>query len=112
MVILSRVRFTNARVEKLKEQLKNKTGPVWLKDGIIKNNNLYIADRQVVAAEKVDDVLRQRMYNKNKKPIPFSRDPGYDHIQTEYLGISRRVFYEWLSKQENTPGAACAPSGA
>jgi hypothetical protein len=100
MVILSRVRFTNARVEKLKEQLRNKTGPDWLKDGIIKTNDLYIADRQVVPAENVDDVLRQRMYDKKNKPIPFSRDPGYDHIQTEYLGISRRVFYEWLSKQK------------
>ena len=101
MVEIRRVRFTQARVNLLKTQIKEGNTPKWAQGAQIRGGEVHIGTRKVVPLEKIDETLRARMYTKNKKlrPVPFARDAGFEAISEEFFGISRRQFYDWLGRQ-------------
>ena len=97
---IRRVKFTTARVAQLIRDLKaKKVLPPWAADASVRDGFLYIGGLEVIPSEKVDDWLRSRVYG--SKPIAMSRDAGYtDFIAKETLGISRRAWFDFLSKQD------------
>ena len=101
MVLVRRLTFTNARVKTLKKDLTaGKKLPPWAQDAKIQNGDLYIGPLQVIPREDIDSYLRTRVYSQTKDPVPFSRDGGFDYLTKRTLGISRKRWYDWLSKQE------------
>jgi len=98
MVNLRRVTFTHQKIKKIIDDGPPKSwGEV---DTKVRSGKLFIGDREVVPKEKVREWLHERLYNKSKKPIPLSRDAGYtDFIARETLGISRRVWFDFLAAQ-------------
>ena len=100
MVRVANIRFTHAKLKKLKEDLANGKKPTWGDDLRVKKGKLYLGDRLIVPTEEQEKWIRDRLYNKSLPPISFSRDAGYVSLQKETLGISRRTWFSFLGKQE------------
>ena len=64
----------------------------------IKDGNVYLDGKRVVADEERDDLMRELVYGKDQDVAP-SRDAGYHVIKKRYLNISRRGWVEFLKKQ-------------
>ena len=101
MVDLRRLTFTKARITALIRDVKGKAKlPVWVQKPTIRNGKLYIDGKLVIAKSDIDSWLRQRAYDKNQKPMNMSRDGGFtDFVAKETIGISRRVWHDWLRRQ-------------
>ena len=117
MVDIRRLVFTKARISSLLRGIKNGTSvPKWANEGRAVTENgttvLYIGDLRVVSTEEQEAWLRKRLYDKSAKPISFARDAGYDAIQKESLGVSRRAFYAFLSSQAIHQKSAARPKPA
>ena len=101
MVLIRRLTFTKARVTSLKKDLAaGKKLPTWAEGAKTKDGVFYIGSKQVIPREEVDSFLRSRVYNQTKDPVPFSRDGGFDYLSKHTIGISRKRWYDWLSRQE------------
>jgi len=59
---------------------------------------LFEGEKQVVAVDEVEDVLRELMLS-SESDVPLSRDSGHYVLQKRYLGISRRALMGFLAKQ-------------
>ena len=64
----------------------------------LKDDNVYLDDKRVVADEEQDDLMRELVYGKDQDVAP-SRDAGYYLIKKRYLNISRRTWVDFLKKQ-------------
>ena len=107
MVDIRRLAFTRARVKSLVRDIENgRSVPKWLTDPRITKKNgipvLHVGTLRVVPREDQEAWLRDRLYDKDRPPISFSRDAGYDQIQKETLGISRRAGKEKFSHSSLT----------
>ena len=75
MVEIRRVVFTKARIAALIRDVKAKTKlPDWAVEAQVRNGKLFIQNREVVPRESINSWLRDRVYDKNKKPVNMSRD--------------------------------------
>jgi hypothetical protein len=96
---IRRIKFTKARVAALIRDIKTDKNPKWAEGGVVKEGKLYLSGLEVVPSENVETWLRDRVYG--AKPIALSRDAGYtDFVAKETLGISRRAWFDFLSKQD------------
>jgi len=128
MVDIRRITFTRKRIESLKKKLRSIQGrkkstntddekvrerdpvlPEWAHNTSMRGARLFINGKQVVAIEDVENFLRDRIYDRTKPPISMSRDGGFDTLQKAYIGIGRRAWYSWLSKQETFQQQAARP---
>lgn len=102
---MNRFKFSKAALKKAISFLeqKTKTGPVWaskFKDELkVKNGKLFYQDRQIVAREDVDTLLRSELYKKNGD-TPSGRDSAFHVLKQRYVGVSRRALMEWLRAQK------------
>ena len=98
---IRRMRFNRARVKSIiRDYKETKKKPSWADTIRVSGDTLFINQKEVVPNEDVDQWLRQRAYKK-EAPIALSRDSGYtDHIAEETIGISRRKWFDWLSRQD------------
>ena len=88
-------------IEKVKG--KDVTGlPNWFKKNketlTVKNGELFYEEKEVVPREKVDATLRDAFYKKDSK-VPWARDSGYADISKRFVGISKRAFANFASRQ-------------
>ena len=67
-------------------------------DLTVKKKKLFYEDKEIVAKEKVDDLLRDILYKKDD--TPSGRDSLFHNIKRDYIGISRRAVMEFLRKQK------------
>lgn len=102
MVDIRRVVFTKARITSLIRDIKAKSKlPDWATEPKVHNGTLFIQGREVIPRENISSWLRDRVYDKNKKPVNMSRDGGWtDFLERETYGISRRAWMDWLSRQD------------
>ena len=98
--------LTKSHIDTVKKFLagtiKNAQLPKWAKRYekhlSLKDDNVYLDDRRVVADEERDDLMRELVYGKDQDVAP-SRDAGYYLIKQRYLNISRRDWVAFLKKQ-------------
>ena len=64
----------------------------------VKNGDLLLEGRIVVANEDRDDLMRDLVYN-TKSDVAPSRDAGYYLIKKRYANVSRRHWLHFLKKQ-------------
>ena len=105
---MNRFKIDKSGIEKVMDKLKNPDKSIKLpgfytksKDKEkfeIKNGNLFFENKEIIAKEKVETVLRDAFYDKKSK-VPWSRDAGYSDLAKRYIGISKRDFAEFARKQ-------------
>ena len=102
---MHRYKFSADSVKKAKSFLQGKanTGPAWaskFKDNLkIKDGKIFYEDKQIVAKEEVDALLRKEIY-KVDGDTPSGRDSAFHILKQRYIGVSRRVLMEWLRAQK------------
>ena len=101
---MNRYKFSEDNIKKAIKYVlgKTKTGPAFakkFKDELkVKKKKLYYLDREVISLEKVDDLLRTKVYKEDDTPT--GRDSFFHIIKQNYIGVSRRVVMEFLRKQK------------
>ena len=101
---MDRYRFTTDSISKAKGFLtgKTKTGPAWAKrfkeDLTVKGTKVLYKGREIIPAEKIEDVLRQEIF-KRDADIPPSRDGAFHIVKQRYVGISKRKILAFLQAQ-------------
>ena len=104
---MNRYKFSQKDIDKVLLKLKNKevaSLPNWYKklqnkqDLKAKNGGLFLGEKQIVPAEKVNDIIRDAFYTKGSK-TPWSRDAGYADLSKRYIGISKRAFAAFQQTQ-------------
>ena len=100
---MNRYKFSKENIQKAIKFLagKIKKGPSFAtkyKDDLkVKNKKLFFQDKEIIPADKVDDVLRKKIYKFDDTPT--GRDSCFHLIKQAYVGISRRNIMEFLRKQ-------------
>ena len=105
---INSVKFTEGSIKNAREYIKSGTEtaqtPHWAikyKDHIKlgkKPSIIFMYKRLVVPEEKRDTVLRNSILNKDST-IPFGIQSGYHIILKKYVGITFRVFWDFMNKQ-------------
>ncbi len=104
---INRYKFSQKDIATVLSKLKDnevKGLPNWYKklqnkqDLKEKNGKLFLGEKQIVAADKVNEILRDAFYKKDSK-TPWSRDAGYADLSKRYIGISKRVFAAFAQTQ-------------
>ena len=103
---INRFRFTDKSYQRaikvLKGELPNSKSPVFLKrfkDSITqKNGDLFFKEKKIIKASEVEKTIRALLYDKGSD-IPWARDSGFAALSKKYVGISRRKFAIFVSKQ-------------
>ena len=104
---INRYKFSQKDIATVLSKLKDsevKGVPNWYKklqnkqDLKEKNGKLFLGEKQIVAADKVNEILRDAFYKKDSK-TPWSRDAGYADLSKRYIGISKRAFATFAQTQ-------------
>ena len=101
---MDRYKFPTDSIVKAKKFLsgKAKTGPAWAKrfkeDLSVKGTKIFYKDREIIASEKIDEVLREEIFKKDAD-IPPSRDGAFHIVKQRYVGVSKRKILSFLQAQ-------------
>ena len=104
---INRYKFSQKSIDTVLSKLKDSEVaglPNWYKklqnkqDLKAKNGKLFLGEKQIVPADKVNEIIRDAFYKKDSK-TPWSRDAGYADLSKRYIGISKRAFAAFQQTQ-------------
>ena len=102
---MNRFKFSRESIKNTIQYLKDdkKEGPVWAKrfknDFVVKRNKLFFQNKEVIAFEDVDRVLRREMY-KIDGDVNTGRDAAFHTLKKRYIGIGRRKVMDFIRRQK------------
>ena len=102
---MNRYKFSRDNIEKAIQFLqgKSKGGPPFAKrfkeQLVVKKKKLWFEEKEVVAREDVDEVLRKEIYQIDGD-VPAGRDAAFHSLKKKYIGIGRRPLMEFLRAQK------------
>ena len=102
---MNRYKFTHENVSQAIKFLKGKSevAPTWakrFKGGLTtKDGKVFFEKKQIVAAEDVDEILRDEIYKKDGD-VCSGRDAAFHTLKQRYIGIGRRSLMAFIRAQK------------
>ena len=107
MVKMNRYKFKEAdwpgAIKYLKTGKEEINAPNWAiakkADLKVKGNKIFYKDLEIIPSEKIDDYLRDKIYNKDSK-LTFGRDSCFHLLKKSVIGCPRRRVMTFLRSQK------------